>query len=250
MTQLRVALADDEPLARARLGRLLREAGCEVLAELPDGPSVLEWLRKGQDIEALFLDIQMPGITGLEVMAELTDGQECPPVVFVTAFSEHAVRAFEVSATDYLLKPVSAERLEKALSRLRQGAVPRRKAGELKTALGTTPRFPVKAGEGHVFLELKRTTHFEVEEEVVYAWAPVGGKLTRQRTDWTSLGEVEEAFPQAGLVRIQRHLLLRPEAVLGLRPLEGGRAAIRVTEGVDLEVSRSVTPRLKEMLGL
>jgi two-component system LytT family response regulator/two-component system response regulator AlgR len=250
MTQLRVALADDEPLARARLGRLLREAGCEVLAELPDGPSVLEWLRKGQGIEALFLDIQMPGITGLEVMAELTDGQECPPVVFVTAFSEHAVRAFEVSATDYLLKPVSAERLEKALSRLRQGAVPRRKAGELKTALGTTPRFPVKAGEGHVFLELKRTTHFEVEEEVVYAWAPVGGKLTRQRTDWTSLGEVEEAFPQAGLVRIQRHLLLRPEAVLGLRPLEGGRAAIRVTEGVDLEVSRSVTPRLKEMLGL
>jgi len=250
MTLLKVALADDEPLARARLGRLLREAGCEVLAELPDGPSVLEWLRKGQDVEALFLDIQMPGISGLEVMAELADGQDCPPVVFVTAFSEHAVRAFEASATDYLLKPVSAERLEKALARLRQGAVPRRKAFELKTALGAPPRFPVKAGEGHVFLELKRTTHFEVEEEIVYAWAPIGGKLTRQRTDWTSLGEVEEAFPSAGLMRIQRHLLLRPEAVLGLRPIEGGRAAVRVAEGVDLEVSRSVTPRLKELLGL
>ena len=250
MSLLKVALADDEPLARARLGRLLREGGCEVLAELPDGPAVLEWLRKGQDLDALFLDIQMPGITGLEVMAELTDGQSCPPVVFVTAFSEHAVRAFEASATDYLLKPVSAERLEKALARLRQGSVPRRSAGELKTVLGATPRFPVKAGEGHVFLELKRTTHFEVEEEVVYAWAPVGGKLTRQRTDWTSLSEVEEAFPSAGLVRIQRHLLLRPEAILGLRPLEGGRAAIRVAEGVDLEVSRSVTPRLKELLGL
>jgi len=128
--------------------------------------------------------------------------------------------------------------------------VPRRTAGELKTAMGAAPRFPVKAGEGHVFLELKRTTHFEVEEEVVYAWAPVGGKLTRQRTDWTSLSEVEEAFAQAGLMRIQRHLLLRPEAVLGLRPLEGGRAAVRVGEGVDLEVSRSVTPRLKELLGL
>ena len=250
MSQLKVALADDEPLARARLGRLLREGGCEVLAELPDGPAVLEWLHKGQDLDALFLDIQMPGITGLEVMAELADGQSCPPVVFVTAFSEHAVRAFEASATDYLLKPVSAERLEKALARLRLGHVPRRSSGELKAVLGATPRFPVKAGEGHVFLELKRTTHFEVEEEVVYAWAPVGGKLTRQRTDWTSLSEVEEAFPSTGLVRIQRHLLLRPEAILGLRPLEGGRAAIRVAEGVDLEVSRSVTPRLKELLGL
>jgi len=250
MTLLRVALADDEPLARARLGRLLREADCEVLAELPDGPSVLEWLKQGQDVEALFLDIQMPGITGLEVMAELADGQECPPVVFVTAFSEHAVRAFEASATDYLLKPVAAERLEKALARLRQGGVPRRRAFELKTALGASPRFPVKAGEGHVFLELKRTTHFEVEEEIVYAWAPIAGRLTRQRTEWTSLAEVEEAFPAAGLLRIQRHLLLRPEAVLGLRSLEGGRATVRVAEGVDLEVSRSVTPRLKEMMGL
>ena len=250
MTHLKVALADDEPLARARLGRLLREGGCDVLAELPDGPSVIEWLRKNPEVDALFLDIQMPGITGLEVMAELADSHACPPVVFVTAFSEHAVRAFEASATDYLLKPVSAERLEKALARLRQGSVPKRNAGELKTALGAAPRFPVKAGEGHVFLELKRTTHFEVEEEAVYAWAPVGGKLTRQRTDWTSLSEVEETFPAAGLMRIQRHLLLRPEAVLGLRPLEGGRAAVRVAEGVDLEVSRSVTPRLKEMLGL
>ncbi|MDP2876714.1 MAG: response regulator [Holophaga sp.] len=250
MNQLKVALADDEPLARARLGRLLREGGCEVLAELADGPAVLEWLKKSPEVDGLFLDIQMPGISGLEVMAELVDGQTCPPVVFVTAFSEHAVRAFEASATDYLLKPVSAERLEKALSRLRQGHIPKRTGGELKTAMGVAPRFPIKAGEGHVFLELKRTTHFEVEEEVVYAWAPVGGKLTRQRTDWTSLSEVEEAFPTAGLVRIQRHLLLRPEAVLGLRAIEGGRAAVRVAEGADLEVSRSVTPRLKEMLGL
>jgi DNA-binding LytR/AlgR family response regulator len=247
---LRVALADDEPLARARLGRLLREAGCEVAAELPDGPSLLAWLKEGHDVDALFLDIQMPGLSGLEVMAELADTQDCPPVVFVTAFSEHAVRAFEAQAMDYILKPISAERLEKTLVRFRQGAVRRHTTGELKSILSGQPRFPVKAGEGHVFLELKRTTHFEVEEEVVYAYAPVQGKLLRYRTEWTSLAEAEEAFPTAGLLRIQRHLLLRPEAVLGLRPLEGGRAAVRVAEGVDLEVSRSVTPKLKELLGL
>ena len=250
MNALRVALADDEPLARARLGRLLREAGCEVTAELPDGPSVLAWLQEGHDVDALFLDIQMPGLSGLEVMAELADTQDCPPVVFVTAFSEHAVRAFEAQATDYILKPISAERLDKTLMRFRQGSVHRHSAGELKAILSGQPRFPVKAGEGHVFLELKRTTHFEVEEEVVFAHAVAQGKPQRYRTDWTSLAEVEEAFPAAGLMRIQRHILLRPEAVLGLRPLDGGRAAVRVADGVDLEVSRSVTPKLKELLGL
>jgi DNA-binding LytR/AlgR family response regulator len=251
MTRLRVALADDEPLARARLARLLREADCEVVAECPDGPSLLAWLAHRPEVDALFLDIQMPGASGLEVVAELSDGHACPPVVFVTAFAEHAVRAFEAAAQDYLLKPVSADRLAKALVRLRSGEVPRRPAGELRTALHAGPqRFPVKAGEGHVFLELRRTSHFEVEDEAVYAWAVGSGKAVRHRTDWTTLAEVESAFPAAGLVRIQRHLLLRPEAVLGLKPIEGGRAEVRVGEGLDLEVSRSVTPKLKELLGL
>jgi two-component system LytT family response regulator/two-component system response regulator AlgR len=238
---LRVALADDEPLARTRLARLLREAGCEVKAELVDGPSVLAWLKEAPELDALFLDIQMPGATGLEVAVELEDCRNCPPVVFVTAHSEHAVRAFEAAAVDYILKPVSAERLAKCLARLREGG-PKR----LETAGAAPQRFPVKAGEGHVFLDLKRTTHFEVETEVVWAWAAG----SRHRTAWTTLAEVEAAFSAARLLRIQRHLLLRPEAVLGLRPLEGGRASVRVGEGLDLEVSRSATPILKELLGL
>ncbi|WP_306590784.1 LytTR family DNA-binding domain-containing protein [Geothrix sp. 21YS21S-4] len=241
MKPLRVALADDEPLARARLARLLREAGCDVRAELADGAAVLAWLRESHDVEAFFLDIQMPGATGLEVAAELAEGRPGLPVVFVTAHSEHAVRAFEAAAADYILKPVSADRLEKTLVRLREGAGRR---GEGPG--GAVPRFPVRAGEGHVFLDLRRTSHFEVEEEVVWAWAAG----SRHRTSWTTLAEVEAAFPGIELIRIQRHLLLRPESVLGLRPLEGGRVSVRVGEGVDLEVSRSVTPRLKERLGL
>ncbi|MBI4914041.1 MAG: response regulator [Acidobacteria bacterium] len=243
---LKVVLADDEPLARARLGRLLREAGCEVLAELPDGPSLLEWMKTAPKLDALFLDIHMPGASGLEIVAELKDP---PPVVFVTAFSEHAVRAFETDAVDYILKPISAERLEKTLGKLRRHEVPRRSAAELKSLLSAT-RFPVRAGEGHVFLDIRRVTHFEVVDEEVWAWTLASGSPHRHPTDWTSLSEVEEAFPEAGLMRIQRHLLLRPEAVLGLKPLEGGRASVRVAEGMDLEVSRSSTPRLKEVLGL
>ncbi|MBS1785043.1 MAG: response regulator [Acidobacteria bacterium] len=237
MKPLRVALADDEPLARARLARLLREAGCEVVAELEDGPSVLAWLPDAPPVEVLFLDIHMPGATGLEVMAELPDRL---PVVFVTAFAEHAVRAFEAAAVDYVLKPVSAERLGKSLARLRDQPT----APALASAAPT--RFPAKAGDGHVFLELRRTSHFEVEDEIVWAWC--GG--SRFRTGWSTLAEVEHAFPGTSLLRIQRHLLLRPEAVLGLRPLEGGRAALRVADGLELEASRTATPKLKEWLGL
>ncbi|HJU83549.1 MAG TPA: response regulator [Holophagaceae bacterium] len=243
MKPLRVALADDEPLARARLARLLRQEGCEVLAELPDGPSVLAWMKEAPPLDALFLDIQMPGANGLEVMAELPPSL---PVIFVTAFSEHAVRAFEAAAVDYVLKPVAADRLTRSLARLRE------RAGAPKPVepSGASGRYPVKAGEGHVFLELKRTTHFEVEDEVVWAWASAQGKAQRFRTAWTTLAEVESHFPGGSLLRVQRHLLLRPEAVLGLKPLEGGRALVRVAEGQELEVSRSATPRLKELLGL
>ncbi|HEU4952905.1 MAG TPA: LytTR family DNA-binding domain-containing protein [Holophagaceae bacterium] len=237
MKPLKVALADDEPLARARLARLLREAGCEIAAELPDGPAVLAWLQDRPAVDALFLDIQMPGVTGLEVLAELPSRL---PVVFVTAYAEHAVRAFEAAALDYILKPVSEARLEKTLARLRE-------APQGNVTGGASPgRYPARAGEGHIFLELRRTTHFEVEDEVVWAWC--GG--TRFRTGWTTLAEVEQTFPVAGLQRIQRHLLLRPEAVLGLRPLDGGRAALRVGEGLELEASRTATPKLKELLGL
>ncbi len=238
MKPLKIALADDEPLARARLARLLREAGCEVAAELEDWAAVLAWLKESPAVDALFLDIQMPGATGLEVVAELP---ERLPVVFVTAYAEHAVRAFEAAAVDYVLKPLSAERLAKSLARLRE-----RPTAAPHTAQAPGGRYPVKAGEGHLFLELRRTTHFEVEDEVVWAWS--GG--SRFRTGWSTLAEVEQVFPASGLLRIQRHLLLRPEAVLGLRPLDGGRAAVRIAEGLELETSRTATPRLKELLGL
>ena len=239
MKPLRVALADDEPLARTRLSRLLREGGCEVIAELEDGAAVLTWLRKAPAVDALFLDINMPGATGLEVMAELPDRL---PVIFVTAYAEHAVRAFEAAAVDYILKPVSADRLAKSLARLGEHPASPAPANPHPAS----SRYPAKAGEGHVFLDLRRTSHFEVEEEIVWAWC--GG--TRFRTGWSTLAEVEQVFPLAGLLRIQRHLLLRPEAVLGLRPLEGGRAAVRIHEGLELETSRTATPKLKDLLGL
>ena len=236
---LRVLVAEDEPYNLRRLSRLLREQGCEVVAELEDGPAVLEWLDQGGVADALFLDIQMPGLSGLEVAGEAPRGL---PIVFVTAFSEHAVRAFEQAAADYLLKPVTAERLGRTLERLRErrpgeGAAPARAAGPF--------RYAVRAGEGLVFLDLARTTHFTYEEEAV--WAHAGGRF---RTLWKTLAEAEAALEGRGLVRGHRHLLLRPEAVVGVRPGDSGRLWVRLPGDVEVEVSRGAAPGLKQRLGL
>nr|WP_320133094.1 LytTR family DNA-binding domain-containing protein [uncultured Holophaga sp.] len=238
---LRVALADDEPMARARLSRLLSEAGCEVVAEFGEGAPLLAYLGEHPVLDALFLDIQMPGPSGLEVAAELP----CPvPVVFVTAFREHSLEAFELSAADYLLKPIRAERLALTLERLRKGQIPAR-GGNREEAPKAPPRVVIRAGEGLLFLELKKVSHFEVDDDTVWAWT--SGQ--RFPTQWRTLQEVEETFSGSSLLRIQRHLLVRPECITGLRPLPGNRAMARIGEQ-DLEVSRTATALLKRTLGI
>jgi two-component system LytT family response regulator/two-component system response regulator AlgR len=237
---LRVLVAEDEPFNLRRLTRLLREAGCEVVAELEDGPSVLDWLARGEAVDALFLDIQMPGLTGLDVSAELPRPL---PVVFVTAYAEHAVRAFERAATDYLLKPVTAERLAATLQRLRTKVEDG--SGRESAPRATGPfRFPVRAGEGLVLVDLARTTHFLFEDDAVWAFA--GERL---RTTWKTLAEAEAALG-ARVVRGHRHLLLRPEAIVGVRAGDSGRLRVRLAGGAELEVSRGAAPGLKARLGL
>ncbi len=242
MSRLRVVVAEDEALSSKRLVRLLQEAGCEVVATFAEGGGLAQWLRRPQDVDALFLDIHMPNLDGLAILRSV-EGRM--PAVLTTAFPEHAVEAFDSEATDYLLKPITASRLERALKRIEA-----RKGSEVHALAAPAPhpgplRYPVQAGEGIVLVDLARTTHFEVDNEVVFAHAGA-----RMRTQWTSLGEVEAAFPAAGLLRIHRHLLVRPEAVIGLRPSSGGRAIVRLAGGGELEASRGGAPRLRERLGL
>lgn len=238
---LRVLVAEDEPYNRKRLVRLLGEAGCEVVAELEDGASVLEWLEKGGEADALFLDIQMPGLTGMDVVEDMPRPL---PIVFVTAYAEHAVRAFEQAVVDYLLKPVTAERLEKTLQRLRVHGESHGASEAPPKPLGPF-RYPAKAGEGVIFLDLAKTTHFVFEDGNV--WAHAGERF---RTLWKSLAEAEIALEGRGLIRGHRHLLLRPEAVVGVRPGEFGRLMARIVGGQELEISRGAAPLLKKRLGL
>lgn len=237
---LRVALVDDEPLARARLGRLLQEQGCVVVEEFQHARAFRSAFESLATLDALFLDIQMPGVSGLELM-EIEP--RLPPVVFVSAFSRYALEAFEKAAVDFLKKPVSEERVRLTLERLRE----RKRLEEGNPPQGKAHnRFPVRAGEGSLFIEFRKTSHFEVENEVVWAW--VGGH--RFRTSWTSLAEVEAQFSAFPLIRIQRHLLIRPEAVVGYKRLFEGRMSVRMGEGLELPVSRAATSQLKQLLGV
>ena len=241
---LRVAVAEDEPMNLKRLVRLLKEAGCEVVATFTSGTAVLQWAHSHPDVDALFLDIRMPGPSGMDVLQCMSDPI---PVVFVTAHAEHAVQAFEDEAVDYLLKPVTAARLEKCLARLQKRIAEPAPKTELHSARTSAKprRYPVKAGEGMVFLDLAKTTHFEVVDEVVFAHA--GGRF---ETTWKALSEVEAAFPETGLMRIHRHLVIRPEVVIGVKSTWGGRLLVTLPGGIEVESSRGATPKLKERLGL
>ena len=238
---LQVLVAEDEPMNLRRLVRLLQECGCEIAATFGNGLEVEEWLAAGNAVDVLFLDIQMPGLDGLSLRASVRPGL---PVVFVTAHPHHAVESYNLDAVDFLLKPVTTERLAKAVAKVRRALAQGQPPG------GDAPpmdqRYPVIAGSGVVFLDLAKTAFFEVEDQVV--WAFVG---ERYRTKWRTLGEVETFFPDADLFRIHRHLLIRPAAVLGIRSSgNGNRVLIRMTGGVELEASRGATPELKRRLRL
>ena len=239
MKPISALVVDDEPLARERLSRLLRNAGCIVVDELSDGEALKQWLAHGNQVEVIFLDILMPGPSGIEVLADIAVR---PPVVFVTAFSDYAVRAFELAAADYILKPVFEDRLEICLQRLRERSIRALGSEELRSLLPTSNRFPVRAGEGEIFMDLELITHFELLEDHIWACRGPNRFLTR----WNTLSEVEKAFPTDGLLRIQRHLLLRPGMVKGIRPATVGRIKVMVAPGVELIVSRAMTPRAKE----
>jgi two-component system LytT family response regulator/two-component system response regulator AlgR len=236
---MRVVVAEGEAMSKNRLVRLLQEAGCAVVNNFSEGLTALEWLSRHREVEAVFLGATMPNLDGMAILRAL--GGHLPMVV-TTAHPEHAVEAFDSEAVDCLLRPISASRLERTLRRLET----RRSQAQASPPGGSgQQRYPVHAGSGVVLVDLSKTTYFEVDCGVV--WAHAGARL---RTQWKSLDEVETALPASGLLRIHRHLLVRLEAVLGLKPADGGRAMVRLLGGEEIEASRGGAPRLREHFGI
>ena len=250
---IRVLIADDEPLARERLRTLLAgEEWLEIIAESQNGVEAVESiLRKRPDL--VFLDIQMPGATGFEVI-EAVGPERMPLVVFVTAFDKYALRAFDVHALDYLLKPFDRPRFLQSLERARE-AVRRRREGRLDerlTALlahlDTSQRYLrrvlVKTGSRTVLL---RTSEIDwIESAGNYVRLHVGRDRHLLRETMAAL---EEKLDPEQFLRIHRSTMVNLERVRELEPYFHGDQVLRLADGTKLTLSRTYRDRLQERLG-
>lgn len=230
----RVLIADDEMPARQRLRQLLlAHPNFEVVAEAETGAQTMELVASHRP-DLLLLDIQMAGGTGLDVAACLPSPR--PAIIFCTAFDQHAVDAFELNAVDYLLKPVSRSRLEKALARFTD-----RSARDAETI-------------DRLLVETKpRLSRFLVHSDSRYLVVPAnevgylesGDGLTRLVTRtgkayWIDLSiqEIELRVDPRAFFRISRAVLVSPNVIGEVHPLPGGSAVILTKNGTKLEVSR------------
>ncbi len=238
---MKVLIADDEALARARLKRLLGAmADVEVAGEATDGDEVLARVRQG-DLDVVLLDIQMPKLTGTEALALWpSDG---PLVVFCTAHADHAVEAFETGAVDYLLKPIEPARLQKALARAKERGQRARFADAVRSA--QVSRLAVTTRQGVVLLDPATVTHATLEDELVTVFT----REAQHLTDFT-LQELAERLPAGRFERVHRRALLNLEAVARLEPLETGGYLARTHGGHTVEISRQSARELRKRLGL
>lgn len=247
MSRMRVLLVDDEPLARQLLAELLAEIPeVDVVGEASNG---FEAVRSVRELEPdlLLLDIQMPKLSGFEVLELL--GEAAPAVVFVTAYDEYALKAFEVHAIDYLMKPVEPERLAEAVERARSR--PRPDSGVAAT-LADSARPPGRHLERVLFREegqvhvvpVARIDFVEAQDD--YLSFSVGGRrLRRQQT----LASLERQLDPGRFVRVHRSYLLNVDRLARLELYSKDSWVALLGDGTKLPVSRSGYARLRDRLG-
>ena len=241
----RVLIVDDETPARDKLRRWLAEQpDLQLVGEAADG------LSAAQAIEALapdwvFLDIQMPGLSGLEVAAQF-DPESAPLLVFVTAFDEHAIKAFELNAVDYLLKPYDRDRLRKTLDRLRgrgAGASPAA-VRAARTQAGTSERLLVPVGEGLQLIAADSIHWLEADDNYVHVHTAQARYLLRR-----TLADLLAQLGEQRFARIHKSTAVNVAEIRSLAPLFKGDHEITLRGGAVLRLSRRFKDELFERLG-
>ena len=251
---LRVLLVDDEAPARARLRQMLTERpDTTVVGEAEDGVQALERVQELTP-DVVFLDIQMPGCTGLEVAASLTPGRPC--IIFCTAFDQHAVDAFELKATDYLLKPVTRARLDAALSRVTAtpAAAPVTPAGGDDADEPSQPS-DLPAGPPVRFLARRGARYLVVPAADVLAFSFEDGQTrlhtaTEQLLMQPTLAQLSRRLDPARFFQVSRTVVVHLDAIREARPHTDGTGVVLLSNGLALDVSRRRwRPLLDELAG-
>jgi two-component system LytT family response regulator len=245
---MRVLIADDERLARQRLLSLLeKEDDVQIVGECSDGAAAAEMM-KSRPVDVAFLDIEMPGQSGLEALNLAGNGKENQPlVVFITAFEQYAVRAFEANAFDYLLKPYREERLRNTLSRLRGHLALMRKqtAPAVKaSAAAEVERIPIKSNGRIVLLKTNDIDWIEAEHNYVRLHTPGVTHLIRE-----TMSALEAKLNNRKFRRIHRSTIVNVDRIREIQPWFRGDAIVVLDNGQKLTASRNFRDRLKEWLG-
>jgi two-component system LytT family response regulator len=252
---VRAYLVDDEPLAIKRLARLLEETGRIGIAGSSGNPEqALEDLRRVRP-EVLFLDIQMPAMTGFDLLEKLDPPQ--PLVVFTTAHDQYALEAFKVNSIDYLLKPVGASQLSRALDKVERMLRGSEAPGDMHALLKQmrvllnhrSPeylvRVPCRSGDRVEFVEVAQVTHFYAKDKLTFASTP----QKEYALDLT-IAELEGKLPPEKWIRIHRSTLVNMEAVKELRSWFGGKLLIKLRNSeAELEVPRDRAAEVRSRLG-
>jgi len=255
---MKAFLVDDESLALKRLQRMLAVTGrVEIAGTSTDPVEAVEAILKTKP-DVLFLDIEMPGMTGFQMLSEL-DPQQQPLIVFTTAYDQYALEAFGVNSVDYLLKPIEAPQLARALDkvdRMRGGTEPRPEIRALldriaALAAGGQSTYPdriaSRTGERVELIELARVTHFFARDKLTYAATAAKNHVVDH-----TIQELEQKVDPRKFVRIHRAILLNLDYVHELHTWFAGRMMVRLKDEkhTELTVSRDRVRALKERLGL
>jgi two-component system LytT family response regulator/two-component system response regulator LytT len=261
MPLLRTVVVDDEQLAREELCFLLEQTGdVEIVGQAADG---VDALRLAADLkpDLIFLDVQMPGLTGFEVARRLIQAEAPPQLVFVTAFDQYAVDAFSVNAVDYLLKPVDAGRLEQAIDRVR-----RRLASEQAAKLPLTPadlekvieavqarqgrrdQLAIRAGERFVLVQAEEVVYASVVDETIIVVTNTVSGTSNYRT----LDELHARLDPAVFWRVHRSHLVNITKIKEIQPWFSRNYLLKMKDpkATEIPVSRSQTRRLRDYLQL
>jgi two-component system LytT family response regulator len=246
-----VLIVDDEPLARAGLRALLeRDPEIAEIREASDGARAVEAIRTDRP-DLLFLDVQMPELDGLAVVAEIGPAM-MPATVFVTAHDEHAIQAFEINAVDYLLKPVTADRFAQALARAKARLAgrpeddERRQVVELLATLVAPPRFvqrlAVKTSGRTVFVDVAEVDWIEAAENYVELHAGPASHLLH-----VPLSTLEKSLDPAQFLRIHRSTIVRIPRIAELLPGVHGEYVVVLADGTRLDSGRTYADRLRAL---
>jgi len=250
---IRTLVVDDESLARERLCDMLAaDPQIEIIAECANGQEAIEAIQLHSP-DLVFLDVEMPGIDGFGVLDALPP-ESIPTTIFVTAYDQYAVRAFEVYALDYLLKPFDQERFEKALARAktqissqRTDALSQRILSaleEIKTRPVHLERLVIKMN-GHVFfIKAEEIDWLEAEGNYVRLHAGKESYLLRD-----TISALESQLDPKKFIRVHRSAIVNIDRITELQPWFHGEYRIILTEGVQLTLSRTYREKLHELLG-